>query len=277
MPVVSNDVLGKFTTLEQNGASPDSGTTSKLMSLATQLEALGYGSTAAGGWGDWGASWNRIYSAGLFTFSGNLTVGEVALGKTFYSGSNVRTQKIGTNLLYYNQQFVSRDDFGGPNGSGAEDYQLEESTWTSPAADIWLDTRSGLYWTGLINAATSNNFTMSTCPFFSTTPRGAYNAQDANCGSAINICSALTSGSRTDWYLPSQKELAQAYVDGMYNQAGTTLANAASFTTENFYWSSTEVSYNASNAEIAALSIGSTSYLSKVNATDVAVLCVARN
>ena len=62
---------------EQSGSSPISGATSRIKTIYDALAALSYGSDAPGGWGNWGAYWNRIYSAAEWTPSGNAAVADV--------------------------------------------------------------------------------------------------------------------------------------------------------------------------------------------------------
>ena len=83
-----------FLFAEQSGGSPESGSTSRLKAVSDSLISLGYGSTAAGGWGDWGVMWNRTRSAGEWTPDGDATADDVLLSKTCYSSS--RTAVTGT-------------------------------------------------------------------------------------------------------------------------------------------------------------------------------------
>lgn len=289
---------------------PDSGATSRIKTLDDALTILGVGSTASGGWGDWGAMWNRIYSAGIwdavlgdattgevflgkkfyaganrtlltgtFSFTGDAAVGDVVTGKTFYAGNSTKQTGTGPVLIDFSlQQYSAIDDHGGPNGSGAEDYQGEESIWTSDVTNVWKDTRTGLYWSDN-KGSKPNNFTLASCPFFTTEPRSNYNGTDTtNCGAAnnaINYCATLNFGGKTDWYLPSQKELMQAYIDGMNNKAGTTLANAASFTTTNYFWSSSELSAGATYGWRVNLDYSYTDNAAKGNSNPVR--CVRRD
>ena len=188
-------------------------------------------------------------------------------GQKFYSGIN-RTVKTGLFIPpvatdFTNQVFSFRDDYAGPNGAGgSEDYQGEEATWTNTNAaaepdKVWKDDRTGLYWSSSISTVMSNGFTMSTCPYFSITP-------------PTSIV-----GGRSNWYLPNQKELMMAYIDGMYNKAGTTLANAAAFTTTNFYWSSSEVSFDSTTAWLVFLGTGRTFNANKSDS--YSVRCVSRD
>ena len=266
---------------EQSGSSPESGVTSRIKTIYDSLVALSHGSDSAGGWGNWGVMWNRIRSAAEWVPTGDATEADVASGKTFYKDS--RDQKTGTAptpIDFTNQQYSSRDDYGGPNGSGAEDYQGEEATWTNPATNVWKDSRTGVYWSASQGDMT-NSFTaisLATCDFFTTTPRGAYAGLDSDCGVAINYCGTLNLASggsnSTDWYLPSQKELQQAYIDGIYNKAGTNLTNAAAFTTTSTFWSSTEYSNGSGQAWHVAL-YGYTNSYDKGNSWPVR--CVRRD
>jgi hypothetical protein len=281
---------GIFVIAEQGSTSPESGSTSRLKTISDNLTTSSYGSTGAGSWGDWGTMWNRIYSASVWdATAGDAVVGDVLTGKKFYAGAN-RSLLTGTAALpidFTNQQHSARDDNGGPNGSGAEDYQGEESTWTNTnsAADpdkVWKDERTGVYWSSVISTSMTNSFTqmsLNTCDFFNTTTytaKGSYAGGDADCGTAINACATSTVGGRSTWYLPSQKELMQAYIDGMYNKAGTTLTTAAAFATGNFFWSSSEVSSYPDGAWVVDLNYGLT-FAGNAKATGFYVRCVSRD
>jgi len=174
---------------------------------------------------------------------------------------------------YSPQQYVAYDD------SKTEDYEGEESTWTNTNAlsgsEVWYDTRTGLYWSRMLSGSYSNSFTISSCNFYTSTPRGSYNGSDADCGNAINACGTLSLAStqgqsaKTDWYLPSQKELKQAYRDGMYNQTDTAFVTASEF------WSSTEFSGNSTRAWFEYLGSGNANVFNKTNS--YAVRCVRRD
>lgn len=279
--------IGSTVFAEKSGSSPESGATSRIKTAYDWLVAKGtnYGATDASDWSNnWGSMWNRIMESAAWEPDGTATEADVASTKTFYAGNGDRTIKTGTALPavdFTNQQYSSRDDFGGPNGSGAEDYQGEESTWTNPATNVWKDSRTGVYWSASQGSMT-NSFTaisLATCNFFTTTPRGAYDGLDNDCGVAINYCGTLNlaSGgtSSTDWYLPSQKELQQAYIDGMYNKAGTNLTNAAAFTTTSYFWSSSERSDDSDRAWDVNLGYGFT--YNSTKATGYSVRCVRRD
>lgn len=265
---------------EQSGSSPESGVTSRIKTIYDSLSLLGHGSDTAGGWGDWGSMWNRIRSAGEWVptgdaieadvvagkifykdsrtpltgslaLTGNASASDVIFGKTFYSNS--LTQLTGTAPAFTDWSTFSKvtwDDNkngGSPDGDNAG----EESVWTntSGAADtgVWRDSRTGLYWSNSRGSFT-NSFTVASCDYFTSTPRGSYTGGDSDCGTAINTCGSLSldangdSTPETDWYLPTQKELQLAYINGMYNQTNTTFVSTSNF------WSSTEHSVNSGNA-----------------------------
>lgn len=234
-----------------------------MKTIYDSLVSLSHGSDSAGGWGDWGAYWNRIRSAGEWTPSGDASETDVASGKTFYSDD--RTQKTGTATLapdYSKQSRAIWDDYNNdssPDGDNAG----EESMWTNTSGNnssgVWKDTLTGLYWSPFIGNNT-NNFTVSTCGFFLSDDRGESGGGDT-CGDAINTCAALSldsdsnevggsSDAESDWYLPSHKEMMQSYIDGFYNQTNSV------FATTYRYWTSSEStgyptyahSYNANNA-----------------------------
>jgi hypothetical protein len=228
---------------EKVGNSPESGATSRISTLNSALVTLGFGSISAGSWGDWGSWWNRIYSSSI------------------------------NNVNYSLQSLVEWDDYK----TGV--YTGEDSTWNNTAGTatggVWQDTRTGLYWS--VNQGSMTDVfpdtTHTTCPFF--TNRITYDGLTSACGNAINACGALSlegltgQGAKTDWYLPSQKELMQAYIDGIYVKSNTTWATAS------YFWSSTEASSTASYAWYVYLGGGSTGYNGKSNS--YAVRCVRRD
>lgn len=266
---------------EQSGSSPESGATSRIKTVYDSLVALTHGSESAGGWGNWGAYWNRIRSAGEWVPTGDADEADVASGKTFYKNS--RTQKTGTASLapnWSNQSLQDYDDCRGNmdcSSTSDEDTTTEEATWTNTAGSattgVWKDTRTGLYWS-VDQESKTNEFTRATCDFFTTTPRGAYAGADSDCGNAINTCATLSleavtgGGAKTDWYLPSQKELQQAYIDGIYNTNST-------FATASAFWSSTERSDYSGLAWYETLYDGRTNVYGKGNGNSVR--CVRRD
>ena len=268
---------------EQVGSSPESSSTSRIKTLSDSLASLGVGSTASGAWGDWMAMWNRIYSAAIWDATlGDAVVGDVLSGKKFYAGASRTLQVgVGTTTQSWSQQSLVKWDDG-----YATDETGEEASWTNTAnvgvgstLNVWKDNRTGLYWSASQGTG-SNNFTqvsLATCDFFATVPRGNYNNTDpADCGNAIQSCATLSleavtgQGAKTDWYLPSQKELMQAYLDGMYNQAGST------FTSTGNFWSSAEYSGSAASAWYVSLYRGNTGSNDKTS-TSNSVRCVRRD
>jgi len=248
---------------EQAGSSPDTGGAESVITKAyNYLLTKGdtYGASSSPDWTyNWGTYWNRIMYSATWKPDGTAAESDVVSGKTFYSNS--RTKKTGTApspIDFSLEQYVQYDD------AHASDYTGEESTWikTSSAsgANVYQDTRTGLYWSSSIGSYTNSFSSPSTgkCDFFSATPRSSYGTSgtDPDCGNAINACAVLSLSSKdgqsadTDWYLPSQKELKWAYKDGIYNQT------SSSFTTTSNFWSSTEDSGSSTNAWYETLSNG---------------------
>ncbi|MBD3329247.1 DUF1566 domain-containing protein [Candidatus Dojkabacteria bacterium] len=192
-----------------------------------------------------GGKWNRIKTAAEWTPDSGLSAEEVLSGEKFYSGS--RQAQYGTatpQIDYAEQSLIAWDDLY------TGDYSSEESDWVATVSDqVYLDTRTGLYWHNP-GISAYNCFDNSTCDFFSTEPRGDYDGSDIGtctgggtecgpAGNAINYCATLSLDSdgdstlETDWYLPSVKELFQAQIDGIANHFALTPGS---------YWSSTEAS-----------------------------------
>ncbi len=240
---------------------------------------------------------------GTWSFLGDAGVDEVLSGKKFYSDSGTLltgTYTPPTPIDFTNMQYSTYDDYAGIDylgygGTLTEDYKGEESEWTKISDNIWKDERAGIYWSSdqtntmlaqVPSIPNTNIFTamsLGTCDYFNSVPRSSYDGTDADCGNAINWCATLELDGRSNWYLPSQKELMLAYIDGMYNQAGETLADAASFTVGDgssihygFYWSSSEVSGNSADAWVVNLGGGYPNVNSKTT-TGRGVRCVSRD
>lgn len=153
----------------------------------------------------------------------------------------------------------------------------EESVWTNTAGTantgVWKDTRTELYWSNVVSPLNDNNFTVATCAFF-TSPRGD-TVVTSNCGNSIIQCHNLSLDAtgdgvpETDWYLPSQKESLQAYLDGIYNQTNATFAGA------NTIWTSTQSNGVAGSAWIVDMTDGETGIASK--GSGFSVHCVRRD
>ncbi len=255
---------------EQGGSSNESGANSRLKSLSDTLISSDYGSIASGAWGDWGAMWNRIYSAATWdAAAGDATIADVLTGKKFYAGAN-RSLLTGTaapsaSIDYSKQSLETDDDQVGT-------YKDEESTWTnvtgSPFAvgatglstgQVKQDSRTGLWWSA---SSTSTSITNSFDSTDGVRPTG---------GNAIAFCDGLNTAnfaSQTNWYLPTQKELMQAYIDGIYSQDKV-------FTTTGTFWSSTEHSNPGDSAWTVAPFYGYTRLTTK--ATGKSVRCVRRD
>ena len=223
---------------------------------------------------------------GTWTFLGDAAVDQVLEGKKFYSNSGTLltgTYTPPTPIDFSNMQYSTYDDYAGGDylgwgGTLTDDYQGEESEWSnmSVGEDIaWRDERTGVYWSAH-QGTMSNIFTMASCDYFTSIPRSSYDGSDSDCGLAINYCATLDFAGRTDWYLPSQKELMQAYIDGIYNQAGIDEASAAAFVTDNYYWSSSEVSTSSNNAWNVGLFVGNADGYAKASPDD-GVRCVSRD
>ncbi len=267
--LISVVILGTYvvsTTLaEQSGGSPDSGEDSVLMDTYNTLSGLGYGSEVGAN----GAVWNRIISSSTWVPDGTVTEDTVISGYTFYDES--RTEKTGT-LDYpnYEVQSLQAKDFRDSNASNS--WSSWTKTNTSP--EVWYDGRTGLYWSASQGSMT-NEFTIGLCDFFTTTPRGNYNGGDVDCGIAINACATLSVDADGDtvadsnWYLPTQAELMQAYLNGIY------LSTSTSWVTTSNFWSSTENQSTTSYAWFTYLGRGLTLNVTKTSS--YAVRCVLRD
>jgi len=263
-------LLGTYvvaTTLaEQSGNSPDSGEDSVFMETYYSLLGLGYGTET----GSKGPVWNRIISSAKWVPNGTVSEDTVVSGRTFYDES--RTEKIGTlDSPSYEAQSLQVKDFRDSNVSDSWSFW----TKTNAIPEVWYDGRTGLYWSASQGSQITNEFTIATCDFFTTTPRGSYNGTDAGCGNAINTCGTLSLDANGDsilettWYLPTQAELMQAYLDGIY------LGTSAEWSTGSNFWSSTENQALTNCAWSTTSHDGNMSYNDKTD--NKSVRCVLRD
>lgn len=256
---------------EKSGASPESGTDSRLTTITKKLEELGYGSTAAGSWGDWGAALNRVYSAAQGPFND-------ALAKGLKNGGGTKVSGCGedkSSPSCFPQVLGGVDDY---NNNwpvlAADTYQ---QTWTACNSDNnycglgeeggniaeKLDPNTGLVWSSSLGS--KNWFWANNCqqPSNGVEPKGP-NACSTN-GDIGCICTKLTeektgcegrAENGGGWRLPYQKELMQAYIDGSWGSLSG--ANA-------YYWSGTTYSNGTQTAWTTVLSNGNTSNNNKTN------------
>lgn len=188
------------------------------------------------------------------------------------------------NIWFDNQKYQTKDDWVSSGGTSGE-YIAEEATWVSVpgspfsgydsidyadtvggtkdlySGTVKKDTRTGLWWSDIaaVNgggtaSTTDNQFTLSAD---GSRPTG---------GNAIGFCNALNAanfGGHNDWYLPTQKQLMQSYINGSANN----LSNPY-----NYFWSSTENNSGSTNAWYVYLYSGTTSNNAKT--TKYYVRCV---
>lgn len=211
---------------EQSGGSPESGSTSRISIIDSSLTNLNYGSTSAGSWGDWGASWNRIYSAAAGPFND-------AIANTLRNGGDAS----------FPISVGGIDDYNNNSAIPSDTYQSDWTTCnvgnnycgTNSTVAEKKDTNTGLTWSSRISTS-SNWFIANNCAY----PNGLP-GDDGSCGAQNEVacqCVKKTSGKTGcegyddgGWRLPTQKELMMAYIDGSRGQLTNTDANYISSTT----------------------------------------------
>lgn len=178
--------------------------------------------------------------------------------------------KVFVTRLYYPyaaQSLQTKDDNKGT-------YKKEESIWTNQftgkvgktglsSGKIKKDERSGLYWSASSESDIITN--LSNIHF------AGVDGERPSGGNAIAFCNNLNSqkfAGKSDWYLPTQKELMQAYIDGIYSQD-------PEFGTVRRFWSSTECLEGAGYAWYVDLSYGHTYDVRRI--INMSVRCVRRD
>ncbi len=272
---------------DQVGGSPDSGVASRLTQAYNSVVDQGHGASAVPEWThDWSTQWNRIMRAASWTPGGSADPNQVLAGKTFTAGS--RGLQTGTydpiDTMYggLSLQNTHNDTIGNAtwtetsSGGTPASVILRTVTIALSSNSVMQDQRTGLYWTDRSDTAVSNNSFANTagqtdrvnpdtnhCNFNSPGDANEWcNTADTGV-SANELCLNLElddgTGLKTDWRLPTQKELMIAFVNGA-------AANLAS--TGVHYWSSTQGS--ATVAWGVLLFNGTAGYGTKTEATVLA-------
>ncbi len=111
------------------------------------------------------------------------------------------------------------------------------SNWTIVSAGIFRDELTGLVWT-------------------------QDDGSNRNWGNSITYCNGKTDGGTTagGWRLPTQKEMLQAYTNGIWSLKGTAQLK---LNNGSFYWAATTLSTNSNNAWGVDLSSGKMTYDTK--------------
>ena len=194
---------------EQSAGTSESGSTSYIKSLYTDLQTSSYGSDSATP--DWGSYWNRIKTAAQWVPTGTATAVNVAKGKTFYGAD--RTLQTGTEA----PGNCSTQQYHDSNASATQTNNCTDTIiWTVPSDGIAgtekRDPVSGLIWSNLLlNSSGTLTFSETTNTAWSWDASDANNIAVGN-KTATTLCSGMGNG----WRLPNQKELMQAFIDGAY-------------------------------------------------------------
>jgi hypothetical protein len=185
---------------------------------------------------------------------------------------------------YRKFHYMAYDDYNCSNNNdesdsacaaGDAEYTGEEGSWSSitdaslgtetiASGKVYQDARTGLYWSDCYSSAQdgfcdqiTNDFHVaaSICTDAQINSGTCDIAALATTSAAITFCQDLEldadgdGTNETDWYLPSQKELMLAYINGAANN----VPNPA-----NYFWSATEHYTSSSGAWYVYLSYGTT-------------------
>ena len=186
---------------------------------------------------------------------------------TVISGVAGKSAVVSLASFYKLQKYEYVDD-----ATSTNKYIGEDSTWITASGSpfsttgttlnsgaVKVDLATGLWWSDRSSSTMDDNFTLT--PDNNTgVPVG---------GSAIAFCAALATanfGGHNDWYLPTQKQLMQAYVDGSnYNPGSGANLPSSGYN----FWSSTEYYNVPAAAWVVTLSTGYTNGYTKVTLTYV--------
>lgn len=214
--IMSGILFAAKISAEQNGSSPESGSTSRIKATYDSLVTLTHGSESSGSWGDWGSMWNRIRSAGEWVPDGTATAADVLPGKTFYSG-NSRMVKTGAAItanyagqagIYYTSDTVTYSGWA-ITASGGTAASVTDNSITKALTSnkVYKDPVTNSYWTDVSAATMDNEYatisnddrinpTGASCNFQSTETANAYcdnqdptgNYTEDNDVSAVEFC-----------------------------------------------------------------------------------------
>jgi hypothetical protein len=149
----------KYVLAEQSGSSPESGATSRILSLYNDLSALTFGSDTATP--DWGTLWNRIKTAAKWTPSGTAVEADVATGKTFYNTTRGAKTGAGTIANLTPAGPCSTQQYYDAYGAPVTESNNCSLTWTAnPGGSVTgddakagrggYDPRTGLTWSNYL-------------------------------------------------------------------------------------------------------------------------------
>jgi hypothetical protein len=263
---------------EQSGSSPDSGATSYIKQIYDLYISYNQGSDSSGSWGDWGSYWNRIRS-NVIDYS----------QQKFQRWDDWRDGSSTGQYEYSNEEASWTETSSGGTAASVED---DGMTRTLHSNMVMRDERTGLFWSDATTQDMDNEFkwvagedaetTTVACNFLAEGDANSYcDNQDPNNNlyededlSAAEFCLNLSLDSddddtpETDWRLPTQKELMQAYVNGSANNLPHP---------NNYFWSASEHYSNESYAWRVTLYVFYGYTYSNIKATDNYVRCVRRN
>jgi hypothetical protein len=263
----------------------------RILSSATTTVSVGYYATTTLNAVDADLAAGNIKSGvNLFGISGDSNVVDTSSGNA--TAANIATGTIawvdgvaltGTFDPWSPQRLQTKDDWVNTSGTTNE-YIAEETVWSevsgSPFAgynsinyvasstlDLYSgtvkqDTRTGLWWSDAM-AVDGGGVATTTSNSFALTADGARPTG----GNAIGFCDALNTanfGGYNNWYLPTQKQLLQAYIDGSANN----LPNA-----DYAFWSATEYYNVVSTAWRVSLSFAANGFSTKVTFNYVRCVC----
>lgn len=144
--------------------------------------------------------------------------------------------------------------------AAAIDYAGNNGETDLYSGTVKKDLRTGLWWTDRSSLTLSNSFA------------DAIDGERPSGGHSIGFCNALNTynagagfADHTNWYLPTQKELQQAYIDGSNHNLPSP---------DDLFWSSTEYYGNPDSAWRVTLYYGSTTHTTQTTASYVR--CVRR-
>ena len=219
------------------------------------------------------ASTTAVISAGYYAATNltaidtDLTAGNILSGVTIFGVSGSAVSGADLSNMFNGSLTAGGFPGGATSTGGVDDYNNAENPPADRYEAIWTqctldndycetgddfaqakDNNTNLIWALPCAGAGCSSNSTTTQNYYTWDGSDGWDVSN-NGMTAQELCSSLGSG----WYLPHQKQLMQAYIDGSYG-------NLEFSGTPDYYWSATTISFSTAYAWNVSLSHGYTGY-----------------